>query len=66
MNELWLLLRAMIRYIYILLKCYHRLNSMAKFQGDMTNQGIDEDYNMDIFQQIASIRKSTKELASNC
>lgn len=39
---------------------------MAKFQGDMTNQGIDEDYNMDIFKQIASIRKSKKELASNC
>jgi hypothetical protein len=38
---------------------------VAKFQGDITNQGIDEDYNMDIiFYQIASTRQSTKELVS--
>jgi hypothetical protein len=38
------------KYIYfILLKCYHHLNLVANFQGDIINQGIDEDYNMDIF-----------------
>jgi hypothetical protein len=56
------------KYIYfILLKCYHHLNLVAKFEGDITNQGIDEDYNMDFCNKLLAQENQQKNLsASNC
>jgi len=43
------------------LKCYHHLNPMIEFVG-FVNQIVDENYNLDIFQQPTCTCKSTKEL----
>jgi len=47
----------------MILKCYHHLHPMTKYVG-CVNQIIDEDYNLHIFQQIASTSEPTKELVT--
>ncbi len=47
----------------MLLKCYHHLHPITKYIGCI-DQTIDEDCNLDIFQQIASTSKLTKELVT--
>lgn len=56
------------KYIYfILLKCYHHLNPVAKFQGDITNQGIDEVMTWIFFNKLLPQENQQKNLsASNC
>jgi len=47
----------------MILKCYHHLHPMTKFVG-CVDQIIDEDYNLDIFQQIAPTSEPTKEIVT--
>ncbi len=47
----------------MLLKCYHCLHPITKFVG-CVDQTINENCNLDIFQQIASTTKLVKELAT--
>jgi len=47
----------------MLLKCYHHLHPITKYI-ECIDQTIDEDCNLDIFQQIASISELTKELVT--
>jgi hypothetical protein len=47
----------------IILKCHHHLHPKTKYVG-CVDQIIDEDYSLDIFQQIASTSEPTKELVT--
>ncbi len=52
------------RTLYLMiLKRYHHLHPVTKSIG-CVDQIIDEDYNLDIFQQIASTSEPTKELVT--
>jgi hypothetical protein len=33
-----------------MLKCHHHLHPLAKFKSPFVNIGVDEDYNLDIFE----------------
>jgi hypothetical protein len=48
---------------HMILKCYHHLHPMTKYVG-CVDQIIDEDYSLDIFQQISSTSEPTKELVT--
>ncbi len=43
------------------LKCYHHLHPIIKYFG-CVDQTCDEDFNLDIFQKIASTSEPSKEL----
>ncbi len=47
----------------MILNYYHHLHLITKFVG-CVDQIIDEDYSLDIFQQIASTSEPTKELVT--
>jgi hypothetical protein len=52
------------RFLYpMLLKCYHHLHPITKYIG-CVDQTIDEDCNLDIFQQTTSTSELTKELVT--
>jgi hypothetical protein len=51
------------RTLYLMiLKCYHHLHPKTKYVG-CVDQIIDEDYSLDIFQQIASTSEPTRNLS---
>ncbi len=47
----------------LILKCYHHLHPMTKYVG-CVDQIIDEDYSLDIFQQIASTSEPAKKFVA--
>ncbi len=52
------------RILYpMILKCYHHFHPITKYVG-CVDQIIDEDYRLDIFQQIASTSEPTKEFVT--
>ncbi len=48
----------------MLLKCHHHLHPLAESKSVFTNIGVDEDCNLDIFEQIANTSEPTKELVN--
>jgi hypothetical protein len=48
----------------MLLKCHHHLHPLAKSKSVFTNNGVYEDCNLDIFEQIANTNEPTKELVN--
>jgi hypothetical protein len=48
----------------MLLKCHHHLHPSAKFESALTNINVDEDYNLDTFEQIANTSEPTKKLVN--
>jgi hypothetical protein len=47
-----------------MLKCHHLLHPLAKFESVFVNIGVDEDCNLDIFEQIANTSELVKELVN--
>jgi len=48
----------------MLLKCHHHLHPLAKSESDFANINVDEDSNLDTFEQIANTSEPTKELVN--
>jgi hypothetical protein len=48
----------------MLLKCHHQLHPLAKSESDFANINVDEDSNLDTFEQIANTSEPTKELVN--
>jgi hypothetical protein len=48
----------------MLSKCHHHLHPLAKFESDFANINVDEDSNLDTFEQIAKTSEPTKELVN--
>jgi hypothetical protein len=48
----------------MLLKCHYHLHPLVELLNDFIDQKINEDYNLDIFLQIASTIELTKKLAN--
>jgi len=46
----------------MLLKRHHHLHLLAKTKSYFANIGVDEEYNLDIFEQTANISEPMKEL----
>jgi hypothetical protein len=48
----------------MLLKCHHHLNLLVEIESSFANIGGDEDYSLDIFEQIVDTSEPTKELVN--
>jgi hypothetical protein len=48
----------------MLLKCHHHLHPLAKSESVFVNIGVDEDCNLDIFEQIANTSEPVKEFVN--
>jgi len=44
----------------MLLKCHHHLHPLAEFESVFVNIGVDEDCNLDLFEQIANTSEPVK------
>jgi hypothetical protein len=48
----------------MLLKCHHPLHPLAESESVFVNIGVDEYYNLDVFEQIANTSEPVKELVN--
>jgi hypothetical protein len=46
------------------LKCHHHLHPLAKTESYFANIGVDEDYNLDMFEHTTNTKEPTKELVN--
>ncbi len=48
----------------MLLKCRHHLHPFAEFESVFVNIGVDEDCNLDLFEQIVNMSEPVQELVN--
>jgi len=48
----------------MLLKCHHHLHPLAEYESVFINIGVDEDCNLDLFEQIANTSEPVQELVN--
>jgi hypothetical protein len=48
----------------VLVKCHHHLHPLTKFETNIVNQEVDENFNLDIFEMIIDISEPPKELVN--
>jgi len=51
------------KYLYpMILKKYHHFHSLIEYENNITNQRVNDDYDLDIFEIIARTNEPTREL----
>jgi hypothetical protein len=63
-EQVGLLLKIMIGSFCILLKCHYHLNPLVEFLNDFLDQKNIEDYNLELFLQIASTIELIEKLVN--